>query len=186
VADPATAPHAPDVLVIDGSGDRKAGTKTAHVARHYLGSIGKLDGGIVAVTSLRADERVDCPLHVKPYTPAERLPKGKAAPDFPTEPRLAGELVDAARDAGVSVRAGVADCCDGENATFEGALVAAGLPAVVALKPSAGIRAPAANKLSLGRREIGHLGQQGGCHSSLHRVDNRHLIGAVNPSRCRR
>lgn len=58
VTDPATAPHEAGVLVIDDSGDRKAGTKTAHVARQYLGSIGKIDGGIVAVTSLWADERV--------------------------------------------------------------------------------------------------------------------------------
>src|SRR5918992_1153150 len=129
--DPATAPHAGGVLVIDDSGDRKAGTKTAHVARQYLGSIGK-----VAVTSLWADERIYYPLHVRPYTPAERLPKGKADPDFRTKPQLAGELVDAARDAGFSFRAVVADCFYGENATFEGALAKAGLPYVVALKPS--------------------------------------------------
>ena len=35
---------------------------------------GQVDGGIVAVTSLWADERIYYPLHVKPYTPAERLP----------------------------------------------------------------------------------------------------------------
>ena len=120
MADPATAPHADGVLVIDDSGDRKAGTKTDHVARQYLGSIGKVDGGIVAVTSLWADERIYYPLHVKPYTPAERLPKGKAAPDFRTKPQLAVELVAAARAAGVSFRAIVADCFYGENATFEG------------------------------------------------------------------
>jgi hypothetical protein len=122
---------------------RKAGTKTAHVARQYLGSIGKIDGGIVAVTSLWADERVYYPLHVKPYTPATRLPKGKADPDFRTKPQLAVELVDAALDAGFSFRAVVADCFYGENATFEGALADAGLPFVLALKPSSGILAPA-------------------------------------------
>ena len=143
VADPATAPHADGVLVIDDSGDRKAGTKTAHVARQYLGSIGKVDGGIVAVTSLWADERIYYPLHVRPYTPAGRLPKGKADPDFRTKPQLAIELVDAARTAGVSFRTIVADCFYGENPTFEGALAAAGLPYVVALKPSSGIWAPA-------------------------------------------
>ena len=142
-AEPATAPHDGGVLVIDDSGDRKAGTKTAHVARQYLGSIGKLDGGIVAVTSLWADERVYYPLHVRPYTPAERLPRGKVDPDFRTKPRLAVELVDAALDAGVSFRAVVADCFYGENATFEGALADAGLPFVLALKPSSGILAPA-------------------------------------------
>ena len=130
MADPATAPHEAGVLVIDDSGDRKAGTKTAHVARQYLGSIGKLDGGIVAVTSLWADERIYYPLHVRPYTPAARLPKGKADPDFRTKPQLAVELVDAALDAGFSFRAVVADCFYGENATFEGALAEAGLPFV--------------------------------------------------------
>ena len=143
VTDPATAPHAAGVLVIDDSGDRKAGTKTAHVARQYLGSIGQLDGGIVAVTSLWADERVYYPLHVRPSTPAARLPKGKADPDFRTKPQLAVELVDAALDAGFSCRAVVADCFYGENATFEGALADAGLPFVLALKPSSGILAPA-------------------------------------------
>jgi DDE superfamily endonuclease len=143
VADPATAPHADGVLVIDDSGDRKAGTKTAHVARQYLGSIGKVDSGLVAVTSLWADERIYYPLHVQPYTPAARLPKGKADPDFRTKPQLAVALVDAALDAGFSCRAVVADCFYGENATFEGALAEAGLPFVLALKPASGIWAPA-------------------------------------------
>src|SRR5215207_4476463 len=142
-ADPATTPHEAGVLVIDDSGDRKAGTKTAHVARQYLGSIGKIDNGIVAVTSLWADERVYYPLHVRPYTPAERLPKGKADPAFRTKPQLAVELVDAALEAGVPFRAVVADCFYGDNATFEGALAGASLPYVLALKPSSGIWAPA-------------------------------------------
>ena len=143
VTNPATAPHEGGVLAIDDSGDRKAGTKTAHVARQYLGSIGKIDGGIVAVTSLWADERIYEPLHVKPYTPAERLPKGKADPAFRTKPQLAVALVDAALEAGFPFRAVVADCFYGENATFEAALEEAALPYVLALKPSSGVWAPA-------------------------------------------
>jgi hypothetical protein len=143
LTDPATAPHDEGVLVIDHRGDRKAGTKTAHVARQDLGSIGKIDGGIVAVTSLWADERIYYPLHVKPYTPAARLPKGKADPEFRTKPQLAVDLVDAALEAGFSLRAVVADCFYGENATFEGALADAGLPYVLALKPASGVWAPA-------------------------------------------
>jgi SRSO17 transposase len=50
-ANPATAPHERGVLVIDDTGDRKDGTATAHVARQYLGSVGKTDNGIVAVTA---------------------------------------------------------------------------------------------------------------------------------------
>jgi SRSO17 transposase len=41
--DPATAPHDQGVLVLDDTGDRKAGNKTAHVARQWLGSLGKTD-----------------------------------------------------------------------------------------------------------------------------------------------
>jgi len=42
-------------------------------ASQYLGSVGKIDNGIVAVTTLWADEARYCPLHVMPYTPAVRL-----------------------------------------------------------------------------------------------------------------
>ena len=56
--DPATAPDAAGALVIDETGDRKWGTKTAHVGRQYLGSIGKVDNGVVSVTSLWADAQV--------------------------------------------------------------------------------------------------------------------------------
>src|SRR3954464_14164339 len=52
--DPATCPHENGALVSDDPGDRKAGRHTAHVARQYLGSLGKTDNGIVAVTSLWA------------------------------------------------------------------------------------------------------------------------------------
>ena len=77
LADPLTVPHAEGVLVLDDTGDRKDGTATDHVARQYLGSVGKIDNGIVAVTSLWADARVYYPLHVEPYTPAGRLDGGK-------------------------------------------------------------------------------------------------------------
>src|SRR6266704_6151205 len=69
--DPATRPHAQGVLVIDDTGDRKAGPAMAHVARQYLGSVGKVDRGIVAVTSLWADEGVYWPVEVVPYTRSE-------------------------------------------------------------------------------------------------------------------
>jgi hypothetical protein len=60
-ADPPTAPHAGGVLVIDDSGDRKDGAKTAHVGRQWLGRYGKTDNGVVTVTTVWADERVYYP-----------------------------------------------------------------------------------------------------------------------------
>ena len=143
LGDPATRPHERGVLVIDDTGDRKAGTKTAHVARQYLGSVGKTDNGIVAVTSLWADERVYWPAHVVPYTPASRLPKGKADPAFRTKPQLAAELVGAARQAGIGFRAVVADCFYGDNPGFTEALGAAKVAFVLAVKPRKGAWASA-------------------------------------------
>jgi hypothetical protein len=143
LGDPATAPHDRGALVLDDTGDRKAGTKTAHVARQYLGSVGKTDNGIVAVTSLWADERVYWPAHLTPYTPASRLPKGKRDPGFRTKPQLAAELVQAARQTGISFRAVVADCFYGDNVGFVEALGRAGVAWVLAVKPRKGVWAPA-------------------------------------------
>src|ERR1700752_3829245 len=61
-ADPATAPHGGGVLVIDDSGDRKDGVKTAHVGHQWRGRYGKTDSGAVTVTTVWADERVYYPV----------------------------------------------------------------------------------------------------------------------------
>jgi hypothetical protein len=144
-ADPRLAPHAGGVLVVDETGDRKDGTKTAHVAHQYLGSIGKIANGIVSVTSLWADEDTHYPLDVVPYEPAARLPRGKTDPAFRTKPELAIDLVARARERGVSFRAVVADSVYGENPTFESALARADVPFVLAVRPSHGVWAPAAD-----------------------------------------
>src|SRR4029453_8443627 len=109
----------------------------------YLGSVGKVDNGIVAVTSLWADERCYWPIHAVPYTPASRLPGGERDPGFKTKPQLAVELVQAARQAGIKFRVVGADCFYGDNPAFTDALTAAKVPFVLALKPRKGTWAPA-------------------------------------------
>ena len=141
--DPATKSHRQGALVLDDTGDRKDGTATAHVARQYLGSVGKIDNGIVAVTSLWADERCYWPVHAIPYTPAVRLAGGERDPRFRTKPQLAIELVGAAQQAGIAFQAVVADCFYGDNPGFTDALTAAKIPLVLALKPRKGTWAPA-------------------------------------------
>jgi hypothetical protein len=143
LADPSTRPHDRGVLIIDETGDRKDGTKTDHVARQYLGSRGKIENGIVAVTSLWADEYIYYPLHLRPYSPSERFAGGKHDPAFQTKPQLGIELVDGALAAGISFRAVVADCFYGDNLAFTRTLEAAGLPYVVGVKKSTGIWAAA-------------------------------------------
>jgi hypothetical protein len=138
-ADPLTTPHADGALVLDETGDRTDGTPTAHVGSQYVGSIGTLGTGIVAVTSLWADAQVDDPLHVRPYTPAARLAGGTQHPACRTKPQLALELVAAARAAGIPFRAVVADRLYGAHPECTRRLWQVDIPfvlAVGALTPS--------------------------------------------------
>src|SRR5487761_1499222 len=127
LAGPATAPHGGGVLVIDDSGDRKDGRKTAHVGHQWLGRYGKTDNGVVTVTTVWADERVYYPVHAVPYTPAKHFAKGK------------NDLAVRAREAGFVFRAVTADSAYGDQDGFRGELAEAGLPFVMALRPRHGI-----------------------------------------------
>lgn len=142
--DSGTAPHAGGVLIVDETGDRKDGDQTAHVGRQYLGNRGKIENGVVSVSSLWGDERVYYPLAVEPYTPERWFAAGKADPAFRTKPQVALELVDQALAQSWPFRAVVADCLYGEHRGFTGGLTQRGVPYVVALKPSHAWWAPAA------------------------------------------
>jgi SRSO17 transposase len=131
-ADCLTASTAEGVLVIDDTGDRKDGGATDHVARQYLGSVGKIDNGIVAVTTLWAHELRYYPLHVMPYTPESRLAGGKQDPAFQTKPQIALALVERAQAAGIAFKAIVADCFYGDNDALQAALRQRRLPYVLA------------------------------------------------------
>ena len=132
----ATAPDATGALVIDATGDRKEGTKTAHVGRQYLGNVGKIDNGVVSVGALWADERIYYPLDVAPYTPAHWFARGKSDPAFRTKPQIALALVLQAVATAIPFRAVVADCFYGEHDAFRRGLHTRGIGYVLALQPS--------------------------------------------------
>ena len=115
LADPATAPHGGGVLVIDDSGDRKDGTKTAHVGHQWLGRYGKTDNGVVTVTTLWADERLYYPVHAMPYTPAKHFPEGKNDPEFRTKLAIGADLAIQSQAAGFVFRAIAADSAYGDQ-----------------------------------------------------------------------
>jgi len=137
-AEPLTAPDEQGVLVIDEHGDRKWGTKTAHVGKQYLGNLGKVDTGVVSVSSLWADEDVYYPIDVEPYTPAHHFPKGKADPGFRTKLQLAVELAQRAKASGLPFRAVVADAFYGKEYVVQQGLEQLGVGYVLALPPSHG------------------------------------------------
>lgn len=132
----ATAAHGQGVLAIDEHGDRKWGTKTAHVGRQYLANLGKVDNGVVSVTSLWADEALDYPVAVEPYTPAQHFTGGRQDPAFRTKLTIAAELVAQAVAAELPFRVVVADSFYGEDEGFKQALQALAVGYVLALRPS--------------------------------------------------
>ena len=152
LADPATAPHGGGVLVIDDSGDRKDGVKTAHVGHQWLGRYGKTDNGVVTVTTVWADERLYYPVHAVPYTPAKHFAKGKNDPAFRTKLAIGADLAVRARAAGFVFRAVVADSAYGDQDGFRAELAEAGLPFVMALKPRRGTWAYGAGRAHPGGR----------------------------------
>jgi SRSO17 transposase len=134
--DPLTTPSKHGVLVIDEHGDRKAGDKIAHVGRQYLGNLGKVDNGVVSVTSLWADEGVYYPIDFEPYTPAHHFEQGEDDPAFRTKLRIALELVNRAVQLGLPFEAVVADNFYGEDRTLRKGLRDLHLGYALALKPS--------------------------------------------------
>ncbi len=134
--DPLTAPTCQGVLVIDEHGDRKAGTHMAHVGRQYLGNLGKIDNGVVSVTSLWADEGVYYPVDFEPYTPAHHFEKGEKDSGFRTKLKIAQQLVNRAVQAAIPFRAVVADSFYGEDRSLRKELRDLQKAYVLALKPS--------------------------------------------------
>jgi len=58
------------------------GTRQLMSVVNSLSNVGKIDNGVVSLTSLWADERVYYPLETEPYTPESSFPKGKNDPHF--------------------------------------------------------------------------------------------------------
>ena len=158
LAGPGTAPHGGGVLVIDDSGDRKDGTRTAHVGRQWLGRYGKTDNGVVTVTTVWADERLYYPVHAVPYTPARHFAKGKDDPGFRTKLAIGADLAVRARAAGFTFRAVAADSAYGDQDGFRGELAEAVLVPVGAVRgdrPEREPRRPGPDRQVRADRQLG-------------------------------
>src|SRR4028119_2341902 len=77
-------------VVIDETGDRKKGKKTDYVARQYLGSLGKIDNGIVSVNAYGVYSHITFPLSIKVFKPKGTL---KAEDKYKTKIELASEII---------------------------------------------------------------------------------------------
>ena len=106
-------------LVIDETGDRKKGQKTDYVARQYLGSVGKVDNGIVSVNAYGIYSNITFPLSFKVFKPSSRL---KASDKYKTKIELAIEIITELIDFGFKIELVLADSLYGESSQFIGIL----------------------------------------------------------------
>ena len=78
-------------LLIDETGDRKKGKTTDYVARQYLGSVGKVDAGIVSVNAYGVCDGITFPLLCEVFKPKGRLKEGES---YRSKPAIALGLVE--------------------------------------------------------------------------------------------
>jgi SRSO17 transposase len=78
-------------VVIDETGERKKGKKTDYVARQYLGSVGKIDNGIVSCYAYGVYDNITFPLTVKVFKPKGALKEGDK---YKTKIELASEIME--------------------------------------------------------------------------------------------
>lgn len=127
-------------VVIDETGDRKKGKRTDYVARQYLGSIGKVDQGIVSVNAYGIYQNITFPLLFKVFKPKGTL---KAEDNFFTKIELAIEIIKELIEFGFKIELVLADSFYGESHSFIRTLDNYKLPWIVAIRSNHGVWMPA-------------------------------------------
>jgi SRSO17 transposase len=102
----------PIILIIDETGDKKKGNKTDYVKRQYIGNLGKIENGIVAVTAYGVFCGMTFPLLFEVYKPRERLKPGDK---YRTKPEIAAILMRKLESMGFNFNLVLADSLYGES-----------------------------------------------------------------------
>ncbi|KAM3090299.1 IS701 family transposase [Phormidesmis sp. 146-12] len=126
-------------VLIDETGDRKKGKTTDYVARQYLGSVGKVDNGIVSVNAYGVYSNITFPLMVKVFKPKGTL---KAGDQYKTKTELASEIITELMEAGFEIELVLADSLYGESREFLRKLEAYNLAYVVAIRSNHAVWLP--------------------------------------------
>jgi len=131
-------------VVIDETGDRKKGRQTDYVARQYLGSIGKIDNGIVSVNAYGVYCHITFPLIVKVFKPKDTL---KAEDKYQTKIELATEIIRELINEGFNIKLVLADSLYGESSQFLSKLAEHNLNYVVAIRSNHAVWLPASQSV---------------------------------------
>ena len=136
------------ILVIDETGDRKKGKKTDYVARQYLGSIGKVDNGIVSVNAYGIYDNMTFPLGLKVFKPQGTLKKEDI---YKTQNELASEMISELIEFGFEIELVLADSLYGESSTFIATLDKYQLPYILAIRSDHGVWMPSNQRVRANR-----------------------------------
>jgi SRSO17 transposase len=126
-------------VVIDETEDRNKGKKTDYVARQYLGSIGKIDNGIVSVKAYGVYKHITFPLIFQVFKPRETL---KESDKYKTKIELAVEMITELIDFGFKIELVLSDSSSGESSQFIRTLEQRKLPYVVAIRSNHAVWMP--------------------------------------------
>jgi len=127
-------------LIIDETGDKKKGRRTDYVNRQYLGKLGKIDNGIVAVTAWGLSDGMTFPLLFEVYKPKARLLNTDT---YRSKPEIAAQMVREIKQMGFEIELVLADSLYGESeSNFLGCLEELKLNFVVAIKRNHGVWLP--------------------------------------------
>jgi len=136
-------------LIIDETGDRKKGESTNYVKRQYIGNLGKIDNGIVAVTAYGVLEGMTFPLMFEVYKPKQRLLFGDV---YKSKPEIAAQMIRELQAMGFKFNLVLADSLYGESeSNFISVLCQLELNFVVAIRSNHGVWLPQGQKVRYNR-----------------------------------
>ncbi len=122
----------PIVLIIDETGDQKKGNTTDYVKRQYIGNLGKVENGVVAVTAYGVFCGMTFPLLFEVYKPREKL---KPEDKYLTKPQMGAMLIRKLQLIGFKFNLILADSLYGESGrNFVSVLDELGLNYLVAIR----------------------------------------------------
>jgi SRSO17 transposase len=132
-------------LIIDETGDRKKGKKTEYVSRQYIGNLGKIENGIVAVTAYGVIEGMTVILAFEIYKPKKRLKEGDV---YRSKPEIAAQMIRDLRAKGFEFSLVLADSLYGESeSNFLDCLEELKLDYVVAIRSNHGVWMPSHQRI---------------------------------------
>lgn len=133
------------IVVIDETGDRKKGKKTDYVSRQYIGNLGKVEQGIVAVTAYGIVAGMTVVLSFQVYKPKSRL---KAGESYRSKPQIAAAMLRKLKEQGFKFSLVLADSLYGESeSNFIECLEEQKLNYVVAIRSNHGVWMPSHQRI---------------------------------------